>query len=228
MGSKRSGFRVLDGQSPQLSGGPSFVVFGLDPATLEFSDIGGNPEQLLGFPACDWYGARFWSGRLHPDDREAARAFFADLVSSARGAQLEYRVIDAAGQTVWVHQIICVERDERQEVRVRGVLVDVTERRGHDADVERALFLKAEIFRIIVEELAPPVRAISVYGDMLGRHLAAQGDDVGSDYAVGLRGGLQRLDTTLGQLLRIAQSGGVSADDVSAGLAAPRRGTTAG
>jgi hypothetical protein len=67
------------------------------------------------------------------------------------------------------------------------------------------------------------VRAISVFGEMLERHLAAQRDDVGSDYAVGLREELERLDTMLGQLMRIAQ-GGMSIEEMNAALAAIRGG----
>lgn len=228
MGSSVSSFRVLRVRRPQVAGGSRFVMFRLDPATLDFSAVCGNPDEMLGFPPADWYAPGFWSGRLHPEDGEAARAFFAGWGSARRDEQLEYRVIDAAGQTVWVHQILCVERDTRQQASIRGVLIDITDRKARESDVERAQFLKSEIFRMIIEELAPPVRAISVYADMLGRHLGAQGDDVGSDYAVGLRDGLQRLDTTLGQLMRIAQSGGVSADELTPGLETLQRGNPAG
>jgi signal transduction histidine kinase len=209
MGSSVSGFRVVEGQGPQLLGDPRFVFYRLDPATLAPTELSGNLERLLGFPLRDWFGARFWTGRLHPEDREATCAFFRDWALARRDEQLEYRVVDAAGNTVWVHQIICVEREGRQEVGIRGVLIDITARMARESEVQGALFLKSELFRMIVEELGPPMRAISVYGDMLGRHLAAQRDDVGSDFAVGLRDGLERLDTTLGQLMRLAQSGGV-------------------
>ena len=227
LGSSGSGFRV-EGHSPRVASDPGFVIYRLDPGTLAFSEVAGDPDRLLGFPARDWYTAGFWCGRLHPEDREAAHAFFAGWTAARRNEQLEYRVIDAAGQTVWVHQVVCVERGGNQEMTIRGVLLDITGRMAREADVERALFLKAELFRIIAEELAPPVRAISVYGDMLGRHLAAQGDDVGSDYAVGLRDGLQRLDTMLGQLMRIAQGGCMSLDEMNAGLAALPRGNPVG
>jgi signal transduction histidine kinase len=228
MVSSGSSFRVLKGGNPQVSGNPGFVIYRLDPGTLEFTEIRGNPERLLGFPLRDWFRARFWSGRLHPDDRAAAREFFRGWASAWRDEQLEYRVIDAAGRTVWVHQIICVERDARQEAAICGALIDITERMSRETEVETALFLKSELFRIIVEELAPPVRAISIYGDMLGRHLAAQGDDVGSDYAVGLRDGLERLDTTLAHLMRLAQSAGASAGQMNGGLNGLHRGSSVG
>lgn len=222
------GFHVLDRRDPQVLGEPTFVVYRLDPVTLGFSEIGGNPEQLLGFPADDWHDARFWPGRLHPEDRKAASDFFAAWATAQRDIQLEYRMIDAAGHTVWVHQIICVGRAPHGQVAIRGVLIDVTDRVAREADIDQALFLRAELFRIIVEELAPPVRAISVFGEMLERHLASQRDHVGSDYAVGVREELQRLDTMLAQLMRIAQAGSNPPDEASAGLAPLSGGKTLG
>ena len=229
MASSGSGFRVLDGQDRQAPDEPGFVFYRLDPATLEFAEVCGNPGQLLGYPPADWLQARFWSQRLHPEDRKAACAFFRCWASARRNEQLEYRVIDALGRTVWVRQVICVERRPDQEEKVSGALFDVTDRVAREADVETTLFLKSELFRMIVEELAPPVLAISIYGDMLGRHLAAQGDDVGSDYAVGLRDALERLDTTLAQLMRLAQSAGAVVGQMNGGgLGALHRGSPVG
>lgn len=228
MGSSGFAFRILDRHHPVLPAGPKVVLYRLDPTTLDFAHVSGSPERLLGFPRDEWYRPRFWSGRLHPDDQEAVRAYFDGWAASQRDEQLAYRVIDAAGQTVWVHQVIAIGREACEQVTIRGVLTDVTERIAQAADVEKALFLKAELLRIVAEELAPPVRAISLYGEMLERHLSAQRDDVGSDYAVGLRDGLQRLDGRLGQLMRVAQTGGPSIDEMTAGLAALRGGDLAG
>ena len=228
MGSSASGFRVLDEHDTFLSIDPNFVIYRLDLTTLEFSEVSGHPERLLGFPPADWYRPGFWSGRIHPEDQEPARAFLASWAEVLRDEQLEYRVIDASGRTVWVHQIISVGHDARREMAVRGVLIDVTGRIAREADVEKALFLKAELFRILAEELAPPVRATSAYGHMLERHLAAQRDDVGSDYAVAMRDGLQRLDELLAQLMRITQGSNLSIDELNANLAALRRGDLGG
>lgn len=222
MGSSVFGFRVLNNPSPFTPGSPpTMVLYRLDPATLDFAEVGGSPERLLGFPRADWYRPRFWSGRIHRDDRMAVRAFFGSWAVMRQSAQLEYRVVDAAGDTVSVHHAIAVGRDAREQVAIRGVIIDITDRIARETEVEKALFLKSELFRIVAEELAPPVRAISVYCEMLERHVAAQRDDVGSDYAVGLRDELQRLDGTLGQLVRLAQNG-MSLDEMNAGLAAFR------
>jgi PAS domain S-box-containing protein len=223
MGASGSGFSVVEKRDPLVAGGPAVVLYRLEAATLDFSEVTGDTEQLLGFPIEEWYRPQFWSGRIHPEDREAARAFFGRWAEAPSDVRLEYRVIDAAGRTVWVRQVIAIGRDARQEAAIRGIFIDISGRIAGAAAVEKAMSLRAGLFRVIAEELAPPVRAISVFGEMLERHLAAQRDDVGSDYAVGLREELERLDTMLGQLMRIAQ-GGMSIEEMNAALAALRGG----
>ncbi len=225
MGSIGSGFRVLQPRDRGLFADPKIVAFQLDPATLDFVKLSGSTEPMLGFSLEEWCRPGFWHGRLHPEDAEAVRAFFAVWPETGPDQQLEYRVVDAAGQTVWVHQIIVPRGEASRETAVRGVLMDITERVIREAEVTKALMLKDELFRILAEELAPPLRAISVHGEMLERHLAAQQDDVGSDHALGLRDGVQRLDGLFVQLMRAAQDN-MSIDEMGAFLAAlrgPRR-----
>jgi signal transduction histidine kinase len=238
MDSSGGGFRVLEKSNLYFSADPKMVIYTLDPATLGYRKVRGNPEQLLGFPASDWCRPNFWSGRVHPDDRQAAIDFFRYSAGARRDHELEYRMIDAAGRTVWVHDMVesgdrrgqgAGQGDRRgdgprhgQGGDLGGVLMDITPRVALETDVKKALKLKDELFRVVAEELAYPVRSISTYGEMLERHLSSQHDDVGSDYAVGLRAGVQRLDELLLQLMRIAQGGDMSFEEMTARLAAIR------
>lgn len=222
MDSTGTGFRVLEKLNPYFSADPKIVAYRLDPKTLDFSEVKGSPEQLLGFPVDQWFRPKFWCGRVHPEDRQAAYDFLVAWAEARRDHELEYRMLDAAGRTLWVHDIVEVRGEPPQETEIRGVLIDISDRVAHEADVKKALSLKNELFRIVAEELAQPVRSISAYGEMLERHLASQGDDVGSDYAIGLREGVQRLDELLIQLMRIAQNGDMSFDEMNACLAGIR------
>ncbi len=220
-----SGYRVLQARDRGLFSDPKVVAFRLDPVTLDFAEVSGSAEALLGFSSDEWCGPSFWSGRLHPEDGEAWRAFFADWPAAGREDQLEYRVVDAGGQIVWVHQVMMPGGEASRNGMICGVLMDITERIAREAEVSKALMLKSELFRILAEELAPPLRAISVYGEMLERHLAAQRDDVGSDHALGLRDGVQRLDGLMVQLMRAAQNN-MTVEEMAAflsGMRGPRR-----
>ena len=43
-----------------------------DAQSWEFTYVGPQAVDLLGFPVEDWYDPTFWTDRIHPDDRETA------------------------------------------------------------------------------------------------------------------------------------------------------------
>lgn len=216
------GFRVLDSRGASGDGAQRILAYRLDPQTLAIIDIAGNAEELFGFPREEWRHPGFFPEHLHPDDREAARAFRRVWAQDRRSHELQFRLIDAAGRVRWVQEILEVGDDGQGGPEIRGVLVDITRRVAGDSEVSKALRLREELLRLVAREMAEPVRAVATYGDMLGRHLSAQRDDVGSDYAIGIRDAVQRLDAVIGRLLRVAQSGEMSLDEMTETLAAIR------
>ncbi len=185
-------------------------------------EIAGDAEEVFGFPREEWRRPDFLQAHLHPDDRASARAFSCARGRDLRSHELQYRLIDATGSVRRVRDILEVRDDGQGSRELRGVLIDITQRTAGGCELAKALRLRDTLLRIVTEELAQPVRTISGYGDMLGRHLSAQRDDVGSDYAIGIREGVQRLDAVIGRLLRVAQSGAMSLDEMTDSLAAIR------
>ena len=51
--------------------------------------------------------------------------------------QFEYRMIASDGRIVWLRDIVTVEMSDGRPTRLRGVMVDVTERRRADEERER-------------------------------------------------------------------------------------------
>ncbi len=79
------------------------------------------------------------------------------------------------------------------------------------------------MFRIVLEDISHPMNKISNFGEMLERHLSTQGDDVGSDFAVGLREGLQELDGLVERLQKAGRNRDTSFEELSQTLASLRR-----
>jgi PAS domain S-box-containing protein len=92
-------------------------------------------ETLLGYTPEEWAGRReLWWEALHPDDRRGA---LEDEQGSARpGGQLrsEYRLRRRDGSWVWVRDEATVIENEHGELRFQGVLLDITERKGAEAE----------------------------------------------------------------------------------------------
>ena len=100
---------------------------------LGFTFVSEPAERILGFPQTDWYQDEFWLDHIHPDDKEYAYSFCMTATREGRDHQLEYRMFDKLGKEVWIKDIVHVVRNEDGEaVKLRGVMLDVTERKNND------------------------------------------------------------------------------------------------
>jgi two-component system cell cycle sensor histidine kinase/response regulator CckA len=106
------------------------VVWESDAGSRRFTFVSPQAQRLLGYPAERWLEDEgFWVEHLHPDDRGHVVAERARAVEERRDHELEYRVIAAGGGTVWLRDLVSVVREGERVVALRGIMVDVTERR---------------------------------------------------------------------------------------------------
>ena len=100
--------------------------------------ISQQVERILGFTAEDWLAVHgMWANRLHPEDRTHAEADRAAGVTERCDYESEYRLIGADGRAVWVRDIVRVTA-ERDGTRLRGVMLDVTDRKAADEALRRS------------------------------------------------------------------------------------------
>src|SRR5690606_7130860 len=93
-------------------------------------------EQWLGFPIERWtVEGNLWAGCVHPDDRERLLAETRRAVDQGRDCQIEYRVITADDLTLWLRNLISIEVQDGRTVGLRGVTIDMTERREFEQKV---------------------------------------------------------------------------------------------
>lgn len=86
-------------------------------------------EDLTGYPHEKFMADRdFWpSTVIHPDDRAVARAHAAQL-AMGQGGEIEYRLVRADGEIIWIRDSARVERDRVSKI-IYGVVSDITERK---------------------------------------------------------------------------------------------------
>lgn len=106
------------------------IVWEADAQTLGFSFVSPQAESIIGFPVEDWLQQGFWSSRIHPDDRERTVSSCRELTSKGLDHEFDYRMIAADGRTVWLRDYVSVETKNGVPVRVRGIMVDITEKRA--------------------------------------------------------------------------------------------------
>ncbi len=138
--------------------------------------ISPNVIDLTGYPAekllADW---SFWpTVIIHPDDQPLA-AEQAQRLFRGQDSQVEYRLVRADGEIIWVRDSGRVETDPvSQHFVVYGVVSDVTARKqaeetltqAHD-QAQEASRLKTQLLANVSHDLRTPLNAILGYTEML-------------------------------------------------------------
>ncbi len=119
------------------------IVWEADATTFEFTFVNPQAERLLGYATGEWTQPGFWMRHLHPDDREWAPEYRSDCAKRREPYNLEYRLIARDGRTVWVHDKVTVVTKDGAPRWLRGIMMDVSERRESD-EMLRKLSLAVE------------------------------------------------------------------------------------
>ncbi len=98
-------------------------------------------EAMLGYTPEDFRDPTFWDAHIHPDDREEAVAREAHSNATGEPYACEYRMIAADGRTVWIRDEAVLARDEGRPSYWQGVLLDITERKRAEAELQESLEL---------------------------------------------------------------------------------------
>jgi formate hydrogenlyase transcriptional activator len=110
------------------------VVWECDYPALSFTFVSNQVERILGYPVDQWLREpNFWRDHLHPDDRDAVLQGFDEASKRGGDLELDYRMIAADGRDVWLRGIITVEAFEDGHARLRGLMVDITDRKQEEA-----------------------------------------------------------------------------------------------
>lgn len=114
------------------------IVWEADPATFCFTFVSIQAEHILGYPVRQWLTSpTFWPDHIHPEDRERTVAYCVEQTKLGLPHDFEYRMLAADGRTVWIRDIVSVFIEEGSPVRIRGIMVDITEqKRQHETLVQ--------------------------------------------------------------------------------------------
>jgi two-component system, LuxR family, sensor kinase FixL len=129
--------RENEGNFRRLAETTAAVPWEADGETWTFAYVGPQAVGLLDYPLGQWYEKDFWTSHLHPEDRAFAVQSRSTLSKSAEDFEFEYRMVGASGATVWVHDIVKCERQGGKLVRLRGFLLDISERKQAQEALEK-------------------------------------------------------------------------------------------
>ncbi|QSN64918.1 sensor domain-containing diguanylate cyclase (plasmid) [Caballeronia sp. M1242] len=122
------------------------IPWKIDWATMQFSYIGPQIEQLLGWPPSSWKTVHDWAERMHPDDRDAVVNFCVSQSKAGTDHEADYRALTRDGGYVWLRDVVHVVRDAHGDVEALiGFMFDISERKRTE---EQLLQLQAELERL--------------------------------------------------------------------------------
>ncbi|HEY8098286.1 MAG TPA: PAS domain S-box protein [Methylobacter sp.] len=114
------------------------IVWEADATTFQFTFVSQKAQRLLGYPLNDWLKPGFWLDNLHPDDKSWAPDYCASCTRLLEPHDFEYRFIAQDGRTVWLHDIVTVVQEEGSPRWLRGIMMDITERKQADNELRIA------------------------------------------------------------------------------------------
>jgi PAS domain S-box-containing protein len=114
------------------------MVWEADAETFRFTFVSEQAEQILGYPRGRWTEeADFWTNHIHPEDREWAIRFCAKATEEKKPHRFEYRMFAADGRIIWVGDIVTVVVENDKAIKLRGVMIDITQRREAEERARR-------------------------------------------------------------------------------------------
>src|SRR3989449_3665765 len=114
------------------------VVWEANPHDSRFTFVSQQAWRLLGYPVESWLQNRnFWKNHLHPKDREWVLKFRAQAIATKKDCVLEYRMIRADRRIVWLRDSLSVSQDTRGQLKLRGIMVNITERKEAEEALRR-------------------------------------------------------------------------------------------
>jgi PAS domain S-box-containing protein len=123
-----------------MLGGADTIVWEAASEPGRFTSVSDTVEGILGYAAHEWMDdPAFWLGRVHPDDRDRVVEAWTNAAAGER-LDVEYRFSTKGGGEVWLWHIgQLVPPSARPRPRLRGLIVDVTERRRLEVERTEAL-----------------------------------------------------------------------------------------
>ena len=122
------------------------IVWEADGETFQFTFVSPQAEEILGYPIAQWLEPNFWRDHTHPDDTEWCSAYCLDATRRGKDHEFEYRMIAADGSVVWLHDIVSVQKEPSGAIYLRGIMLDITNRKQAPDELRHQTELLQKIF----------------------------------------------------------------------------------
>ena len=142
--------------------GLELVVWEANPLTREFTFVSRKVQDILGYSPESWLGHN-WRQHVCEEDRTRLQEYW-ESASEKASSDFEYRGMSASGRLLWLRLVTYADRDSDGKVlQLRGLIVDITERRQAEATLRLTERLAAtgRLAASIAHEINNPMAAVT-------------------------------------------------------------------
>lgn len=125
------------------------IPWKIDWATMKFTYIGPQIEQLLGWTPSSWSTVNDWAERMHEEDRQKTVEFCVSQSQQGVDHEADYRALTRDGDYVWIRDVVhVVRRPDGSVDSLVGFMFDISERKkAEDKIVQLQRDLEALSYR---------------------------------------------------------------------------------
>ena len=191
--------------------------------------ISPRVTDVLGYSPDEWtWTEDFWKDRVHPDDQRLVFEIDDRSNETREPYEVDYRFLHGDGRWVWVRDEATFVPESDGDGYWQGFLLDITERKESESQLERALDVEREathrlraldemkntFLQAVSHDLRTPLAAILGLAITLERRDVHLEEDDARDLAHRIAGNARRLDRLVTNLLDL--------DRLARGIVAPK------
>jgi PAS domain S-box-containing protein len=197
--------RETEAKFRQLVESTKVIAWESDFKTNRFTYVSSHAFELFGYEPESWYEEDFWPHHIHPEDREDAINTCLSLSQKFDNFDFEYRMVASDGRVVWLHDIVSVERDGKAPKRLRGYMIDFTERKRAEEQLRSSEALSTSV----LASLSGSVAIIDKEGTIIGANKSNErrGSELGANRYANSSAGANYIEV----LRRLATDGDTTA-----------------
>jgi len=114
------------------------IVWEMEYPSFRFLFVSRQAEIMLGYPVQEWYEKpSFWEEKTHAEDQAQAKAYCQLMSEKHLDHDFEYRMVAVNGKVVWIRDLVTVVVENNRPVRLLGVMMDVTDRKVAEGELEK-------------------------------------------------------------------------------------------
>ncbi len=113
------------------------IPWRIDWKTMQFTYIGPQIQELLGWTPESWMTVNDWADRMHEEDREKVVSFCVAQSQAGVDHEADYRALTKSGDFVWIRDVVHVVRKNGEVEALVGFMFDISERKKAEEEILR-------------------------------------------------------------------------------------------